>query len=237
MGCRGPFRRLAGVAVSAGRAASHLANGLCLVRLGSAPVGDPVAGGDESTSSAAPRLPALLPLRLSVVHGQLLLGPRHDVPLRRHAGNGSDAAAGGVQPGAGALLWPFWPVRGAGAPDDRQHSPGLGRRAHLVDRAGTSRLAHHFGAVGSVGLLAGGQRLGEPACALDRRLRHQLFAGCGQCAHYRRAGAEPEFRTAAVGHCRSGLTRRFRRRRDDETAQACRYSRRRSGPAESGRGR
>src|ERR1035441_4532358 len=101
-----------------------------MVWAGPAVMGGPFTNLRGWATPAAPRLSARLSLWGAVVHGQLLLGPRHDAPVRRYAAAGPDAAAGGIQPGAGALLGPLRPGCGAGAEGDRQHAAGAGRRAH-----------------------------------------------------------------------------------------------------------
>src|SRR5580658_10423876 len=75
VGCGGAFSLPDGAAVSSGRAAPSMANGVCVVRIGSAAVRDFGQGWNESRVSRAARISAGLFLRLSVVHGQLLLGP------------------------------------------------------------------------------------------------------------------------------------------------------------------
>src|ERR1035438_6763773 len=140
-----------------------------MVWAGPAVMGGPVTNLRGWATPAAPRLPARLSLWRVVVHGQLLLGPRCHGPVWRYADVGPDAAAGGLQPGAGALLRALRPGRDAGAEGDRQHAAGAGRRAHPMGWAGAGRRAHHQRSVGPTGLLAGGQCAGRPACPLDWR--------------------------------------------------------------------
>ena len=51
----------------------------------------------------------------------------------------------------------------------------LGRGAFSLGGSRPRRCPHHQRSVGSARLLAGGQRPRESACAVDRRLRHQLL--------------------------------------------------------------
>lgn len=92
MGGGGSFRRLAGIAVPIGRTAAAVAIGFCVVRIGSAALRDSVEGVHCASSPVAPRLFARVSLRISLVHGKLLLGSRHDGPVRRYAGDLSCSA-------------------------------------------------------------------------------------------------------------------------------------------------
>src|SRR5580692_2176525 len=100
----GPFRGAAGVAVSSGGAASSLALGFRMVWAGSADSGDLVFGHNRLAAPHAPRFSAGVPKRIPLVHGQLLLGARHNVALWRHACRGADIAPDRIQPGAGFVL-------------------------------------------------------------------------------------------------------------------------------------
>ena len=79
VGSAGSLGGAAGTAVSAGRPDAPLAQHLCLVRPGSASVGSAQPGDREPPPPLAPRISARVPLRRPLVHGQLLLGPRHHV--------------------------------------------------------------------------------------------------------------------------------------------------------------
>ncbi len=188
-----PLRRLARTAVSAGRAVADLAIDLRMVCPGSAALGPAFTGLCGAAASLAPRLPARLSLRSALVRRQLLLGPRHDEAVWRYAAGRADAAAAGLQPLSGALLWLLRSGSRSGAPGHGQHAPRAHRRALPVGRHGAGRRAHHQLPLGSTRLLASGQCTADAACTLDRRLRDQLCAGGSECAADGWPAAQPSF--------------------------------------------
>ena len=197
--------RAARVTVSDCRADAAVAQRFCLVRTGSASLGSSFRRNEQRWSAAppiAPRIPAGLCLRSAVVLRQLLLDPRHDDAVWRHAATGSHVAADWIQPCAGALLRLVRTGRDAGAAGDGKHAPGSRRCAIFVGRAGTGGGADHLSAMGSTGLLAGGQCAGEPACAMDRRVWHQLCSGRRERASRRWLAAQQSPEADDFGHCR-----------------------------------
>ena len=109
---------------------------------------------------------------------------------------------------------------------------------------GPGRRPHHQRSLGPARLLAGRQRTGEPACAVDGRLRHQFCSGRSERAARRRfaAGKRVKSRLAGrwagrwvLGRLRSASADLRFLRRFCRAAQTRAHRHRRSHPAQSRR--
>ncbi len=146
----------AGTAIPAGRAHAALAQHLRVVRPCPAALGDPRPSDGGPSPPAPAGVSAFVPVRGAVVHGQLLLDPRHDDALRRYARRGTGPAAHRVQFGPRPLLWAVWLRIDAGSPGNGQNESRPRCRTLPLGRARPRRSAHHQCSMGSAGVLAGG---------------------------------------------------------------------------------
>ena len=110
-------------------------------------------------------------VRRPLVHGQLLLDPRHHDAIRRHAHRRTGIAAHRLQPCPRSLLRIVRPGRNAGSPRNWEVESRTRCSALSLGHARPRSRTHHQRSVGSTRLFASGQRDRESACSVDRRLR------------------------------------------------------------------
>jgi len=154
VGCGRSLCRAAGIAVPARRPHAALARHLRVVRSRPAALGDSWPGHRRASTPLSSGVSAFLPLRRPVVHGQLLLDPRHDDALRRHAHRSSHASAHRIQSGSRPLLRPLRSGHHAGSPGNGQNQLRPHRRTLPLGRARPRCRPRHQRAVGSTWLFA-----------------------------------------------------------------------------------
>ena len=106
------------------------------------------------SSPPPPRVFARIRLRRALVHGQLLLDPRHHDALRRHARRCSRTAAHWIQSRSRSLLRIIRSGGDAGSSGNGENPSRPRRRAFSLGCARSGRCAHHQRAVGSTWLFA-----------------------------------------------------------------------------------
>src|SRR6185503_3321583 len=126
------IRRAAGTPVPDCGSHASVAQHFRLVRARTSPVGNPQPCNCQKHAPFSPCLSAGLRVRGPLVHRQLLLGPRHNAPLRGYADGRADAAADRLQPCPRPLLriirsWPH-----AGTAGDREAEGGADCRTFSV---------------------------------------------------------------------------------------------------------
>ena len=160
---------------------------------------------NRAPAPAAARLSAGLSLRIALVLRQLLLDPRHDDAVRRHAAVAPALLLIGFSLVLGLYFGLFGLGRGAGAAGDGQHASGAGRAPFLW--AALELAAARITSVpwDQLGYSQVDNVIGEPARALDRRVWDQLCSGRGERADCRRLLARSAARAAAGAGAVAGV--------------------------------